>query len=1043
MALIGNAFEGYVDSQIKVRQSALAEGLDPSSPRSLKSQKAFNSVTPWMRLVSAVDIDQGGDLGGGLSVYEKIEKSGIFEGFNWKGSDLSKNFVLLGGAASIGGDTTTGTMPSGIISPNKSALDGAYGFGYTQADLAKGRGYVPPPGVTSVDFEYKNDGALAFATINIKAFSEVQFNIIDILYQRPGLSCLLEFGHSVYLNNSGEIEVADFNTQPLNYIYKPAGTTTYFELAEIISNEKRQREGNYEAMFGRISKFNWKFNSDGSYDITVKLTGTGDVISSLKVNTPKLEIDGSAGKSVINSTTLSESDQPSDKDKEDAEEEGGNAILISAAGKSQLNFELFNFFQNKSAYPFTDNSSANDIKFENIGIGSSQKTFTLKSALFKVDVNDYGGTEYSPITSIKFGALLCILQKVCNLKDAKGQYLLNFKMVEDLSTGDPKKDDTFMVSYPGNFSSNPTKCIVKYSAIEKNQLNNSKMEQLASYTDFNNVLTSNSEGSEKFENPQLVRKLSDVYVDVGFISTILEELGGGDDAKDEVEIPLLTFLNKILSAINSCLGGLNNFRVMFDETSNKINIISESPILNVKEEGQNLPIINTFGVEKNRGSFVTNLDLNSELTDAFATQISIGAQANANSTAGDGGPFAAYSKGLNDRLMVQKRSATEQDLNVTKKSEVKDVLGDLWTKEVKVAFDEVYGNREFGTDYIPTLEGVISNMASYIIGKYVQNGNAPVQSFLPFNLSLSMHGLGGMKIYQGFQVDGKGLPVSYDPSSISLIVKSLSHNVSLEGWTTKIETLSKPKTKTTVPSSSAKFTASVAGPPPSKGSEGSGNIPPPGKQKAPEDEKVRIILRRLCDDGAQTLGVMSVFDENGKVLYNLATSELPWKGNRNSVSCIPPNDTYRVKSHTSGKHGKCFHLIGNGNGGYKYDKLYGNGYVRGAVLIHKAPIAPGWLEGCIAPGLKFNPIQKIKTKRPKASPNTNPLGTGDKYLDPAKAQSQKAVNKLLETLYAEGSFLMQVKNLGDVGEGALPKSFDDPAVQSYLNANNKRKALKS
>ena len=1040
MALIGNAFEEYVSNQISIRQSALAEGLDPSSPRSLNAQKAFNTQTPWMRLASAVDVDSGSDLGGGPSVSDTIESKGTFSGFDWKGSELSKNFVLLGGAASIGSDTSTGTMPSGIVG-KKGALEGAYGYGYSQADLSTGRGYIPPPGVTSVDFEYKNDGALAFATINIKAFSEVQFNIIDILYQRPGYTCLLEFGHSTYLNNSGEVVVADFNTDPLNYLYKPAGSTTYFDLAKKIQEEKSKRQGNYEGMFGIISKFNWKFNSDGSYDITVKLTGTGDVISSLKTNTPKLEINGNAGRSFINSSTLSDSDQPSDKDKEDAEEEGGGAVLIAAAGKSQLNFELFNLFANETDYPFSGNSSINDIKFENIGIGKELKSFTIKNSLFKIDVNDYGGTEYSPITSIKFGALLTMIQKVCNLKDSKGQYLLNFSMVEELSEG---KDTTFMVSYPGNFSSNPTKCIIKYRYLERDVLQ-TKMVQLPSYTVFNEKLTAdygdNLAGSENFENPKLVMKLSDVYVDVGFIATVLEELGGSDDSsRDEVEVPLLGFLNKILSTINSCLGGLNNFRVMFDETTNKINIISESPVLNIKEDNS-LTRINTFGIEKNQGSFIKDMDLNSELTDAFATQISIGAQANSNTTAGDGGPFGAYNKGLNDRLMVQKQTPSDDDDNVTTTNELKDVLADMWTDEVSKAFKQVYGDREFGTDYIPTLEGVVSNMASYIMGRNVQTSNSPVQSFLPFNLSLTMHGLGGMKIYQAFQIDGKGLPVSYDPSTISLIIKSLTHNVSLEGWVTKVETLSKPKTKTTVTESKEKFSAVIDGPPPSEDSAGSGNIPPPGKQKAPEDEKVRIILRRLCDDGAQTLGIMSVFDESGNVLYNLATSELPWKGNKNSISCIPPNDTYRVKSHTSGKHGKCFWLIGNGNGGYKFDKLYGNGYVRGAVLIHKAPIAPGWLEGCIAPGLKFNQAQSIKYKKPSANDKTNPLGTGSKYLDPAKAQSQQAVNKLLETLYAEGSYLMVIKNLGDVGEGQLPKSFNDPQVQNYINANNMRKSL--
>ena len=1039
MALIGNAFDKYVQKQIKVRQSALAEGLDPNSPRSLDAQKAFNTSTPWMRLASAINVTNDTDLGGGPSVYSRIQSSGIFDGFNWEGESLSQNFVLLGGAASIGNTTTTGTMPSGIMNPNKSALEGAYGFGYTQADLHNNRGYVPPPGVTSVKFDYKNDGALAFAEVNIKAFSEVQFNIIDILFQRPGYTCLLEFGHTTYLNNSGELEIANFNTQPLNYLYKPAGSTTLFELAEKISKEKKERSGNYEAMFGRISKFNWKFNSDGSYDIVVKLSGTGDVISSLRVDTTKLEIDGKPRKSIISGGIYPESSEPSDKDKEDAKEEGGNAVLITAAGKSQLNFELYSIFANTSLYPYSSNSAISNFNAKSVGINNKKKDIFIKDAVFKVDVNDYGGTEYSPITSIKFGALLVMLQKICNLKDSKGQYLLNFNMVENLAKGGIKHDDTFIVSYPGNFSSDPTKVLVKYYALEKDQLN-TKMKQLSSYSVINEKLTADFTGASKFENPQLVMKLADVYVDVGYIASVLEELKGSEaDSKDEVVIPLLPFLNKILSTINTCLGGINNFRVMFDETTNSINIISESPILNTQEKDQTLPVINTIGITPNEGSFVKNLDLNSELTDQFATQISIGAQANSNSSQGDGGPFGAYNKGLVDRLMVEKISATEKEENVTKKSEVKDVLADMFTDEIYEAFEQVYGDREFDpSGYINTIQGVVSNMSSYIMGKYVQQGNAPVQSFLPFNLSLSMHGLAGMKIYQAFQVDGKGLPINYNPSTISLIVKSLSHSVDVNGWETKVETLAKPKTAIEVPKKGASFEAVVAGPPASGG--GSGNIPPPPSSPPPSDLKTRIVLRRLSDDGKQTLGIMSVFDENGKVLYCLPTVELSWKGNQNSISAIPPNDTYRVKSHVSGKHGKCFWVIGNGQGGYKHDKLFGNGYVRSSVLIHKSPIAPGWLEGCIGPGLKFNKKQDMAWKF-GASAGKNPLGTGSNYRDPSLAESIKAVNKLVETLYSAGGFLMDIKNLGDVGAGQLPKSFDDPAVQKYITSNPKRKAL--
>ena len=53
--------------------------------------------------------------------------------------------------------------------------------------------------------------------------------------------------------------------------------------------------------------------------------------------------------------------------------------------------------------------------------------------------------DYDPNTWIKFGALLAMIQKICNIKDEKGgSYLLNF----DLNWDDLKKDTTFMATFP-------------------------------------------------------------------------------------------------------------------------------------------------------------------------------------------------------------------------------------------------------------------------------------------------------------------------------------------------------------------------------------------------------------------------------------------------------------------------------------------------------------------------------------------------------------------------------------------------------------------
>jgi len=804
MSIIGNKFDDYVDGQIKIRQQVLGEGFDGS--RQLKNLKAFNSSTPWIRLASAVKITEGNKDLPGESVYEKLESLKL--NFPWKGDDLSKGFVLFGPPTT----TDTRTTPSGIIGDISTSegttafqLTKAYGYGYSQLQALEKRGYVPPPGIVDASFEYKNDGALAFATINIKAFSEIQFSIIDILFQRPGYTCLLEFGHTLYLDNEGELKEADFNTDPFNFIFKqPGPDVTYSKLADAIKKEKEKWKGNYEGFFGRISKFNWSFNADGSYDITVKLTGMGDVISSLKVNVPRIN-----PKPIT--FTSKEISFPGDKDIKNAAEEG--AIIISEAAATQLNSELYYLFKKtkndtESGIIIKSNADFKSLKLElkDIPVKDKLYTFDATPGLLVTDVNDGGGTKYSPLVLIKFNLFLAIVQKICNLEDGnEGSVLFNFKMLDDIID---KKDETYLVTYPGNFSANPNKCLIYYVpkfeqkvgefeiAPGKNNKEINLEQKFGTGVKLRDILAITKTPPPNVPNPKLAMRLSDVYVDLNFITKTLKDLRGtNEESEDEIEVNLIDFLKRILEGINTSLGGINNFRIRFDEGDNVIDIVSESPILSPKEVKKvDLTTLNTFGLLKNQGSFITSMGLNSELTDQMATQISIGAQSNSSNPGSNATSFSTYNKGLIDRLFVEKKPTVKSSPKNETKEDVKkeDKIQEIFSNEILEAFQKVYQERQYDEDYINTLENINSNVSKTIISRYTKAKAAPDLFFLPFNLELEMHGLGGIKIYQAFRVDGRGLPPSYDPNRIKLIIKSLSHTINSNGWKTKIQTLSTP-----------------------------------------------------------------------------------------------------------------------------------------------------------------------------------------------------------------------------------------------------------
>jgi len=210
------------------------------------------------------------------------------------------------------------------------------------------------------------------------------------------------------------------------------------------------------------------------------------------------------------------------------------------------------------------------------------------------------------------------------------------------------------------------------------------------------------------------------------------------------------------------------------------------------------------------------------------------------------------------------------------------------------------------------------------------------------------------------------------------------------------------------------------------------SLPPAPPPLPLSQESLRINLCRIMDDRSQTLGVMDILNKDGKILYSLATVELPWNDNQNVISCIPMGN-YRVISYSSGKYGRCFWLIGNDNGGYQDNRITGNGYTRGSILMYATPKATKNLQGSIGLGLKFNT---------QTNQMGSQKGTGQFYLSPAKEQSQQALNKLLNTLYNVGSFRMEIKSafptVTDEDKNIYPQlpQFFSGVAQQYAQKKN-------
>lgn len=117
---------------------------------------------------------------------------------------------------------------------------------------------------------------------------------------------------------------------------------------------------------------------------------------------------------------------------------------------------------------------------------------------------------------------------------------------------------------------------------------------------------------------------------------------------------------------------------------------------------------------------------------------------------------------------------------------------------------------------------------------------------------------------------------------------------------------------------------------------------------------MKICVERFETDEAQTLGKLFVYKPNGELIFHCFTMELPWRGNRKRVSCIPAG-TYPAFFHLSPKFGDSLWVKNVPN--------------RSEILIHKGNYNRDTL-GCILPGANVVDIDGDGHKDVTASRNT-------------------------------------------------------------------------
>lgn len=805
--IIGEKFKQYVIDEIKQRQ--IAHGSGVTTDRTLEQLQYLNSKTAFVRMASGVYIDEA----------RTDEEEFRLENINMA---LARNYVLSGGVSRLSDKEGTHPLIQRSTGDNPTTLDtGVYGVHPQKNDSNFPN--QPMPGIESVDIQHQNRGSIVKATVRMKAHSPEQLQMIDILYLRLGYTVFLEWGNSLYLSNTGALK-----RMSTTLIEDPNGFfaeshMNFTEFQQKIEYARAEHHGNYDGMLAKVVNFSWDFQADGTYDITLSLISTGDIIESLKINTTP---DKKSVEDVTRLLLKSNSKSPTQinnalsvnlatwrlYDQADKSKKPptisitiGNNEKISVghivkddgtriSNKKEIGIEFTSRTEALKwlfeTYP-GEFTNSDEVSF----VGSIQVCPPNKKAFhvyenwlnsgvelsynipYTVSTDTISSSLKRPVIYIKYPTPKP--GEESNISDNLGyymkfEYLLDYidrKLIPTtLSKQNPMcivntSPNTRMHREPYQTSYDPRVCIVDSNVEDVNT---------KKYFPELNAWNNNTDGS--------FAHTMGIYISFDTIQSALET-----NLDEKGNLSLFNFLKEICNELNKALGGVNNLEPILD--GNTIYIIDGNYSVVDSHDYQ----LELYGYNENTSNFVRNMSIKTEIPPSFATMATIGSTAGGYVKGTENTMFSKWNKGLIDRFKEEYVTPSNIDGSETKDQATKDYAEQIFHKYGYEPFGYSKGNDGVALN-IDIIEKNIATATEHYkyLSSYIQSQDSKYASshtgFIPISLGVTMDGISGVKIYQAISVGTKFLPPNY-PKNLQFIVKGVNHKISNQDWETNLETV--------------------------------------------------------------------------------------------------------------------------------------------------------------------------------------------------------------------------------------------------------------
>ena len=721
-------------------------------------------------------------------------------------SGPAQRFILHGGSTMSQAQAEKnnfGTIRQGINFEKGTSFEksqNAYN-NYANVDENKdyGLGIRPMPGITSFSLQtYNPYGTLRQADVTFTVWTLDDLELAEKLYLRPGFTCVIEFGHSLFVSNSGELEKFGNGKSALseNFLFSAQKIE---EVEKKIEQKRIECDGNYDGFFGYVSNFSYSYRLDGGFDCSMKVVSKGVILDSIKGGATSssakitktvdpIETSAPKHKSIFHTIFQAITDFVPSTTEENKQYTLNDILLECAENGEQIEF-------------FTDLDTLDQCKFIYANLTSNVK-----------GAEDSGTVALSTqrLSYIPLRFILDMFNKYASI------YQVSDKKRRDPIISFALEFGNKFRTYDKHFSVSPSNVHLPKAAPVIEQPQGSTLYGMTAFGADVQMEDYAMSGGNFSSDKNGKNEILNIFISTKTLLTLADKVYDKNNVDSDT---FIDFLNALLKTINTSLSDVCKLSLFYNETINKYEVVDLHGVGKITK----IPKINISGLS----STVEEISIQSRLSTATAAQISIAAQGTIDDYKDNVRAIRSWNAGSVDRFVPTKtgnpNNTIEQSEEAAEKLRKQKTKGKAEPGDIDGEDTTIYPYGGSITKFFEANEDLAQrtynffkkiqgpegktpefdaqteldlqlqlrkiNLNFYEIAQANKKGNKGVRHEIPIpvELSITMKGISGMKIGQVFKVNKGVLLPKYD--KYGYVITGLEQKIDTQNkWTTEITT---------------------------------------------------------------------------------------------------------------------------------------------------------------------------------------------------------------------------------------------------------------